>query len=95
MTTKKLQQFNKKVQKEKPDKVEYLYSTKKGINEKVIKEISYMKGEPVWMKDIRLRAYKMFKKKKNPKWGVDLSKLDLNDLYFYIKPTEKVSRKWS
>lgn len=95
MTTKKLQQFNKKVQKERPDKVEYIYSTKKGISEQVVKEISAIKGESDWMRDKRVRAYKTFKQKKNPNWGVDLSKLDLNDLYFYIKPTEKVSRKWS
>lgn len=87
--------LSKKIQKEKPDKVEYLYSTKKGISKEIVKEISLMKGEPNWMRDKRIRAYKTFKQKKHPNWGVDLSKLDLEDIYFYIKPTEKVSRKWS
>jgi len=86
--------LSKKNRKEKPDKVDYLYSTKKGISEEIVKEISLMKGEPEWMRRIRLRAYKTFKQKKNLNWGVDLSKLDLEDIYFYIRPTEKVSRRW-
>ncbi len=65
---------------------------KKGLNKNIIKEISRTKDEPQWMTDFRLNAYDVFKSKPMPKWGPDLSDLDLSGLTYYIPPqTEKVS----
>ncbi len=46
------------------------------------------------MLDERLKGYKIFKKKKMQSWGGDLSQLDFNDIYYYLKPTEKISKSW-
>jgi Fe-S cluster assembly protein SufB len=66
-----------------------------GINRKVVKLISNYKNEPDWMLKIRLEAYEIFKQKKLPSWGPDLSALDLNKLCYYNNPAEKKFRKWS
>jgi Fe-S cluster assembly protein SufB len=66
----------------------------KGINEKIVKKISYIKNEPLWMTNFRLNAYKIFKNKKNPKWGADLSKINFNNLRYYLKPTESIFDNW-
>lgn len=65
---------------------------KRGLNKNIIKEISRTKNEPQWMTDFRLNSYEVFKSKPMPKWGPDLSDLDLSDLTYYMMPkTEKVS----
>ncbi len=39
-----------------------------GINKNIIKKISKIKNEPNWILKLRLKAYKIWKKKKEPKW---------------------------
>lgn len=56
---------------------------KKGLSDEVIKMISSLKKESKWMLNIRLNAYKAFKKIKNPKWGPDLSFIDFNEYIYY------------
>ncbi|MDR0985725.1 MAG: Fe-S cluster assembly protein SufB [Mycoplasmataceae bacterium] len=68
-------------------------STSKGLNEKVIRQISKIKGEPKWMLEIRLKAYHTFLKLKNPKWGPNLSFINFNDYIYYSSPV-KVNPKW-
>lgn len=72
----------------------YVFKAKKGLNEKIVAEISWMKGEPEWMTKFRLRAYEIFKKKSMPGWGGDLSGIDFDNIYYYIKPAERKSRSW-
>ncbi|MEN6300278.1 MAG: Fe-S cluster assembly protein SufB [Anaerolineaceae bacterium] len=72
----------------------FVYKSQKGLNKEVVEQISYMKGEPQWMLDFRLRALDHFLKRPMPTWGADLSKLDLDDLYYYVKPTEKEGKSW-
>lgn len=91
---KDLKNLNKQADNERPDKVRYLNVVKKGLDEKTVREISYMKNEPKWMLAERLKAYKIFKKKKMMNWGGDLSQLDFNEIYYYLKPTEKTSKSW-
>ena len=55
----------------------------KGLSAKVIKKISALKNEPKWMLNIRLNAYKVFLKLKNPKWGPDLSFINFNEYIYY------------
>jgi Fe-S cluster assembly protein SufB len=66
-----------------------------GINRHVVEMISNYKNEPDWMLKIRLQAYEIFKQKKLPSWGPDLSNLDLNKLCYYNNPSDKKFRKWS
>ena len=55
----------------------------KGLSAKVIKKISALKNEPEWMLNIRLKAYKVFLKLKNPKWGPDLSFINFDEYIYY------------
>jgi Fe-S cluster assembly protein SufB len=44
------------------DEVEYAFTPAKGINEGVVDQISWWKGEPRWMSQFRQRSLKMFEK---------------------------------
>jgi Fe-S cluster assembly protein SufB len=66
----------------------------RGLNEDVIRQISAHKGEPEWMLDFRLEAYKIFLSKPMPNWGSDLSGIDFANIFYYLKPTELNARSW-
>ena len=55
----------------------------KGLNEDIIRKMSEIKGEPEWMLDFRLKAYKRFLDKPMPEWVAKekLSQLDFDDIY--------------
>jgi Fe-S cluster assembly protein SufB len=74
----------------------YFYKSEKGLNKRVIEKISYLKGEPQWMLDFRLRALEIAEKKGPPRWGPDLSGLNFDEIYFYIRPQEKqgTTKSW-
>ena len=78
------------------DEVDYVFKPKKGLNEEIIREMSEMKGEPSWMLDFRLKAYKRFMRKPIPTWGGGgkLNNIDFDDIYYYIKPTEEQAESW-
>ncbi len=67
---------------------------RKGLSHDVIKQISRHKGEPDWMREFRHRSYDVFLKKPIPTWGVDLSKIDFDDLWYYVSPTDRKERRW-
>ena len=66
-----------------------VYRSKRGFTREVVEEISHQKNEPEWMTKIRLKAYEHAIKRPIPTWGGDLSELDLDDIYYYIKPSDK------
>lgn len=72
----------------------YVFKSRKGLDREVVEQISWMKGEPAWMLEFRLRALEHFQKRPMPTWGGDLSRLDLDDIYYYVKPAEAESRSW-
>ncbi len=72
----------------------YTFKAEKGLNEGVIKNISKMKKEPEWMTEFRLKSYKIFMQKPMPPWGPSLSKINFDDIYYYIKPTENQADSW-
>ncbi|MFZ5424276.1 MAG: Fe-S cluster assembly protein SufB [Patescibacteria group bacterium] len=72
----------------------YVFKAEKGLNEDVIVKISAMKNEPAWMLDFRLKAYRIFKEKPTPTWGGDLSKINYDNIYYYLKPTDDEKRSW-
>lgn len=76
------------------DDFEYSFKTRKGIDENVVREISKMKNEPEWMLEKRLIGYKQFKAKPTPTWGADLSQINYDDIYYYLKPTDKKGSRW-
>jgi Fe-S cluster assembly protein SufB len=71
-----------------------VFKTRKGLDHEVVRQISAMKEEPEWMLDFRLRALDHFFERPMPDWGGDLSTLDLDNIYYYVKPSENESKSW-
>jgi Fe-S cluster assembly protein SufB len=78
------------------DEEDYVFKPEKGLTEELIREMSSMKGEPDWMLEFRLKAYKRFLAKPTPQWGGAgrLNEIDYDDIYYYIKPTEGQAKDW-
>ncbi|TMC84110.1 MAG: Fe-S cluster assembly protein SufB [Chloroflexi bacterium] len=73
---------------------EYVFKAKRGLNPEIVKEISWMKQEPEWMTNMRLRSLEIFRKKPMPKWGADLSVIDFENIFYYLKASDKQSKTW-
>jgi Fe-S cluster assembly protein SufB len=66
----------------------------KGLSEDVIRFISAKKGEPEWMLEWRLDAYKRWLTMKEPGWArVSYDKIDYNDIYYYAAPKKNPAPK--
>lgn len=77
------------------DDQSYIDKYEKGLSEGLIRQISAEKNEPVWVLDIRLKAFAEFQKKPTPTWGPDLSQLNLDDIrYFATADGEKNQKSW-
>jgi len=76
------------------DEEDYVFKSRKGLDSEIVTEISQMKGEPDWMLQFRLKALEYFRKRPMPTWGADLSDIDFEDIYYYVKPTESQGRSW-
>ena len=72
----------------------YTFKSQKGLNREVVENISRMKGEPQWMLDFRLKALEHFQNRPMPNWGPSLKDLNFDEIYFYVKPTEKSEKSW-
>tara|TARA_Y100000588_G_scaffold393704_1_gene510761 strand:- start:689 stop:2014 length:1326 start_codon:yes stop_codon:yes gene_type:complete len=66
----------------------------KGLNKKIVVQISEQKNEPGWMTDFRLKSLEIFEQKSMPNWGADLSHLSTDDIQFYVKPLVQKQRDW-
>jgi Fe-S cluster assembly scaffold protein SufB len=73
---------------------EYVFKAKRGLNPEIVKEISWMKQEPEWMTKMRLRSLEIFRKKPMPTWGADLSVIDFENIFYYLKASDKQSKSW-
>src|SRR5262245_31608809 len=71
-----------------------VFRVPKGLNEDIVRQISLHKKEPAWMTEFRLKAYAIFKQKVMPPWGADLSGINFDDIYYYLKPVDKQGRSW-
>lgn len=67
----------------------------KGLSAEIVESISKIKNEPKWLLEFRLKAYEQFLKINNPTWGPNLNNIDLNDIYYYLKPSKEISEDWS
>jgi Fe-S cluster assembly protein SufB len=76
------------------DVEDYVFKSRRGLSREVVEEISHLKGEPDWMRQFRLKALAIFERKPLPTWGGDLSGIDFDSIYYYIKPSEKQGRSW-
>ena len=62
----------------------------RGLNEEVVRLISHKKGEPEWMLDFRLKAFRHWLTMKQPEWGhVTLPPIDYQAISYYADPLAK------
>ncbi len=58
-----------------------------GLNEDVVRLISQKKGEPDWLLDFRLKAFRYWQSQKQPSWGhVNLPETDYQAISYYADP---------
>ncbi len=72
----------------------YTFKSERGLSKKIIEQISEMKGEPPWMRQFRLKSLTLFEKRPMPTWGADLSGIDFDTIYYYIKPVAQQGKTW-
>jgi len=72
----------------------HVFKSKKGLDEGVVRQISQMKEEPEWMLNFRLKALEHYQARPMPTWGPDLSTLDMDDVFYYVKPTDEEGKTW-
>jgi Fe-S cluster assembly protein SufB len=73
---------------------EYVFKSQRGLSADVVRSISAMKGEPEWMLRFRLRALELYLRKPMPGFGADLSGIDFDNIFYYVKPSESRARDW-
>ena len=62
----------------------------KGLDEDVVRRISALKGEPEWLLEFRLKAYRHWLTLKAPTWGhVHVPEIDFQDISYYAAPRKK------
>ena len=71
------------------------FKANKGLSTDVVRMISEMKDEPKWMLDFRLKSLALFYEKENPSWASpQLNDLDFNDIYYFVRATDRDERSW-
>lgn len=88
---------NEYVRKLTEQKYEFGFTTdvhteiiEKGLNEDVIRLISAKKGEPEWMLEFRLKAYRHWLTMTQPSWGhVTLPDINYQEISYYADPMAK------
>ncbi len=76
------------------DPERYVYKAPRGLSRRIVEEISHIKGEPDWMRELRLKAYEHFIRRPLPTWGADLSGINFDEITYYIRPTDRQARSW-
>ena len=62
----------------------------KGLSEDVVRLISKKKGEPEWLLQFRLDAFRYWMGQEQPEWGhLDMPVIDYQDISYYADPTAK------
>ncbi len=66
----------------------------RGLSPDIVRSISKRKNEPEWMTEFRLQSLKYYYQRPMPDWGSDLSGIDFENIYYYLRPNEKMARTW-
>ena len=66
----------------------------RGLSEDVVRLISERKGEPEWLLEFRLKAYRYWLTLTPPKWAhLDIPYIDFQDISYYAAPRKKEGPK--
>ena len=76
------------------DEEKAVFKSGRGLSHEVVDQISDIKNEADWMRQFRHDALEIFFSKQMPTWGADLSGIDFDDIFYYLRPAEKQSTNW-
>src|SRR5512132_2495294 len=78
-----------------PDAAEdYFFKSGRGLSPELVAAISEHKNEPDWMRKFRLKSLEYFMARPLPTWGGDVTGIDFDNIFYYIRPTEKQANSW-
>lgn len=68
----------------------------KGLNEKVVRDISELKNEPEWMTEIRVKAFHHFEERPMPKWGncSELNNIKFDEVTYFLRSSQQTEKSW-
>ena len=73
---------------------DYFFKSGRGLSHELVDAISSHKNEPDWMRKFRHKSLDYFVARPLPRWGGDLGGIDFENIFYYIKPTEKQADSW-
>ncbi len=65
-----------------------------GLSKEIVEEISACKNDPRWMRDFRLHCLDIYNSLEMPKWGPDLSELNMDNISSYIYASSAMVNDW-
>jgi len=65
-----------------------------GLSAEIVAQISEIKGEPAWMRKLRLQSYHYFRQRQVPTWGPDLTALNFEEMTYFVRSAEKLWNNW-
>ncbi len=80
---------------EKADNHQSRFVAEPGLTEGVVRGISERKGEPEWMLERRLAAFRAWQGAIRPEWGPSLEGLDLKSLRYAVDPNTREATSWA
>ncbi|MBL8848934.1 MAG: Fe-S cluster assembly protein SufB [Planctomycetaceae bacterium] len=72
----------------------YAFTSRRGLDRDIVAQISELKGEPAWMRDFRLKSFEIFESKPMPNWGGDMSGIDFQNIFYYVRASDKQEKSW-
>jgi Fe-S cluster assembly protein SufB len=72
----------------------YEFKSRRGLDREIVAQISEMKKEPGWMRDFRLKSLEEFESRPMPSWGGDMTDLDFQNMFYYVKASDRQGKTW-
>ena len=76
------------------DPEDYFFKSGRGLSHELVAAISEHKNEPDWMRKFRLKSLDYFLARPLPTWGGNVAEIDFENIFYYIRPTEKQAKSW-
>src|SRR5205809_7875593 len=73
---------------------DYFFKSGRGLSHELVDAISSHKDEPDWMRKFRHKSLDYFFARPLPQWGGNLNEIDFENIFYYIRPTEKQASSW-
>src|SRR5436190_13862631 len=73
---------------------DYFFKSGRGLSHELVDAISSHKDEPDWMRKSRHKSLDYFLARPMPQWGGNLNEIDFENIFYYIRPTEKQASSW-